>query len=220
MLRLLYGGTFDPVHEGHLAIAHAVAAAFNHPVSLVPSADPPHREPPGADGEQRARMLDLAVAGVPDLLVDRRELHRQGRSFTVDTLQQVRAEVGPDAAIVWVLGIDSLAQLDTWHEWRQIFELAHVLAVQRPGTEIDPRWLQQQAPVVLAEVMPRWRPLVELASHPSGYYSPLPIHPLRTESATEVRARIATGRSWAELVPGPVAVYIRASGLYGSAQTR
>ncbi len=220
MLRILYGGTFDPVHEGHLAIARAVAAAFDHPVSLVPSADPPHRELPGANAEHRARMLDLAVAGMPDLLVDRRELHRQGRSFTVDTLQQTRAELGPDAAIVWVLGIDSLAQLDTWHEWRQIFELAHVLGVQRPGTEVDPPWLQQQAPGVFAEVMPRWRPLGELSRHPCGYYSPLPIRPLRTESATEVRACIATGRPWAELVPGPVAVYIRDSGLYGSAQTR
>ncbi len=220
MLRILYGGTFDPVHEGHLAIAQAVAAAFKHPVSLVPSADPPHRQPPGASGEQRARMLELAVAGAPDLRVDRRELNRHGRSFTVDTLQQVRAELGPEASIVWVLGIDSLAQLDTWHEWRQIFALAHVLGVQRPGTEIDQAWLQQQAPAVFAEVMPRWRPIGELASHPCGYYAPLPIRPLRTESASEVRTRIATGRPWAGLVPEPVAGYIRDAGLYGSAQTR
>jgi len=220
MLRILYGGTFDPVHEGHLAIARAVAAAFNNPVSLVPSADPPHREPPGANSEHRARMLELAVAGTPDLLVDRRELNRKGRSFTVDTLQQTRAELGPGAAIVWVLGIDSLAQLDTWHEWRQIFELAHVLGVQRPGTEIDQSWLQRQAPAVFAEVRPRWRPLGELASHPCGYYSPLAIRPLRTESASEVRARIAAGLPWAGLVPAPVAGYIRDEGLYGSAQTR
>lgn len=220
MLRILYGGTFDPVHEGHLAIAHAVAAAFDHPVSLVPSADPPHREPPGASGEHRARMLELAVAGQPDLLVDRRELGRPGRSFTVDTLQQTRTELGPFAAIVWVLGIDSLAQLDTWHEWRQIFELAHVLGVQRPGTETDQPWLQRRAPRVFAEVLPRWRPIGELAGHPRGYYSPLPIRPLRTESASEVRARIAAGQPWDELVPAPVARYIHDHGLYGSAQTR
>ena len=220
MLRILYGGTFDPVHEGHLAIARAVAAAFDHPVHLVPSADPPHRDLPGASGEHRARMLELAVAGQPALLVDRRELDRPGRSFTVDTLQQTRAELGPAAAIVWVLGIDSLAQLDTWHEWRQIFELAHVLGVQRPGTETDQSWLQRSAPRVFAEVLPRWRPIGELAGHPCGYYSPLPIRPLRTESASEVRARIAAGQPWAELVPAPVAGYIREHGLYRPAQTR
>ena len=162
MLRILYGGTFDPVHEGHLAIAHAVAAAFDHPVHLVPSADPPHREPPGASGEHRAKMLDLAVAGHSDLLVDRRELERKGRSFTVDTLQQTRMELGPSAALVWVLGIDSLAQLDTWHEWQRIFELANVLGVERPGTEIDQSWLQRHAPAVFAEVRPRWREPGEL----------------------------------------------------------
>lgn len=220
MLRILYGGTFDPVHEGHIAIAHAVAAAFDHPVSLVPSADPPHREPPGASGGHRAKMLDLAVAGHADLLVDRRELKRKGRSFTVDTLQQMRMELGPYAAIVWVLGIDSLAQLDTWHEWRRIFELANVLGVQRPGTEIDQPWLQRRAPAVFAEVRPRWRQPGELAGHPCGCYSPLPIQPLRTESASEVRARIAAGRPWNDLVPAPVAAYIRDEGLYGSAQTR
>lgn len=220
MLRILYGGTFDPVHEGHLAIAHAVAAVFDHPVSLVPSADPPHRERPGASGEHRARMLELATAGQSDLLVDRRELGRPGRSFTVDTLRQLRSELGPSAAIVWVLGIDSLAQLDSWHEWRQLFELAHLLGVQRPGTEIEPSWLQQQAPRVFAEVMPRWCPIGELAGHPCGHYSPLPIRPLRTESASEVRARIFSGQPWAELVPASVAGYIRDQGLYGPAQTR
>jgi nicotinate-nucleotide adenylyltransferase len=220
MLRILYGGTFDPVHEGHLAIARAVAAAFDHPVHLVPSADPPHREPPGASGEHRAKMLDLAVAGHSDLLVDRRELERKGRSFTVDTLQQTRMELGPSAALVWVLGIDSLAQLDTWHEWQRIFELANVLGVQRPGTEIDQSWLERHAPAVFAEVRPRWRQPGELAGYPCGCYSPLPIHPLRTESASEVRARIAAGQPWTDLVPAPVAGYIRDEGLYGSAQTR
>jgi nicotinate-nucleotide adenylyltransferase len=164
-------------------------------------------------------MLDLAVAGDPDLRVDRRELFRQGPSFTVDTLRQLRGELGPSAAIVWVLGLDSLAQLDSWHEWRRIFELAHVLGVERPGTAVDPAWLQRCAPAVHAEVLPRWRQTAELAKHPCGYYSPLPIHPLRLESATEVRRRIAAGEPWSDLVPAAVAGYIRDAGLYRPVQT-
>jgi nicotinate-nucleotide adenylyltransferase len=219
MLRILYGGTFDPVHQGHLAIARAVADAFDHPVCLVPSADPPHRDAPGASGEQRARMLELAIAGHPDLTVDSRELYRQGPSYTVETLRQVRTELGPAATVIWVVGIDSLAQLDSWHQWRQLFGLAHLLGVQRPGTEIDASWLERNAPAVHAEVLPRWRPLQALASQPAGYYAPLSIYPLRMESASEVRGRIASGLTWDDLVPAPVADYIRELGLYGSAQT-
>ena len=214
MLRILYGGTFDPVHEGHLAIARAVAAAFDHPVSLLPAADPPHRLPPGASAEQRATMLELAISGDARLLVDRRELVREGPSFTVDTLQQLRAELGPGACIIWVLGIDSLSQLDTWHDWRRIFSMAHVLGVERPRTAIEKSWLLRHAPGVFAEVAPRWCEIGELVGHPSGRYAPLSMRPLRTESATDVRQRIVAGRPWAELVPAAAARFIREAGLY------
>ena len=218
MLRILYGGTFDPVHEGHLAIARTVAAVLNHPVSLVPSADPPHRPPPGANAEQRAIMLDLAVGCDALLAVDRRELRRDGPSFTVDTLAEVREELGPRAAIVWVLGIDSLAQLDTWHDWRRMFSLAHVLGVERPRTSVDRAWLQQRAPTVFAEVEPRWCAVSELAGQASGFYAALSMRPLRMESATEIRQCIAAGLPWTDKVPPAVATYIRETGLYGSGQ--
>jgi nicotinate-nucleotide adenylyltransferase len=213
-VRILYGGTFDPVHNGHLAIARAVATAFDHPVSLLPAADPPHRPAPGASAEQRASMLELAIGDDPRLQVDRRELLRNGPSFTVDTLAEVRAEIGPAASLVWVLGVDSLAQLETWHQWRRIFELASVLGVERPGAPADPEWLQRQAPVVHAHLLPRWQAPAALAATPAGGYAALAMLPLRTESATDIRARIASGRSWARLVPPPVAAYIRAAGLY------
>ncbi|MEO7251636.1 MAG: nicotinate (nicotinamide) nucleotide adenylyltransferase, partial [Arenimonas sp.] len=132
-MQILYGGTFDPVHEGHLAIARAAAAALGHPVSLMPAADPPHRSRPGASAEQRATMLELAIADDARLRVDRRELHRPGPSFTVDTLKEVRAQQ-PDDCIIWLMGIDSLAQLDSWHQWQRIFDFAHVLGAERPQT--------------------------------------------------------------------------------------
>lgn len=213
-LRILYGGTFDPVHNGHLAVAHAVAEAFGQTVDLLPSADPPHRSEPGASAEQRAAMLDLAVAGDSRLGIDRRELLRDGRSYTVDTLRQVRAEIGAQASLVWVLGADSIVQLHTWKNWRDIFAFAHVLAVERPELELDAQWLRTRAPEVHAEIAPRWCNPRQLSQQPSGLFAPFSIHPLRWESASQVRQRIAANESWDDLVPTPVARYIRENQLY------
>jgi nicotinate-nucleotide adenylyltransferase len=214
-MRLLYGGTFDPVHEGHLAIARRVHQALAHPVYLLPAADPPHRAPPGASAAQRATMLELAVGCERGLRVDRRELRREGPSFTIDTLAEVRAEIGPGEPLVWILGIDSLLQLDAWHHWRRLFEHAHLLGVERPGTRLAPEWLREHAPVVHAELAPRWCAPEALGTAPAGGYAPLPMQPLREESATEVRRRIAAGEDWSAMVPPAVARYIRERGLYG-----
>jgi nicotinate-nucleotide adenylyltransferase len=214
MPRLLYGGTFDPVHLGHLAIARVVADTFGEPVFLLPAADPPHRPPPGASAQQRATMLDLASAGDSRMRVDRRELDRHGPSYTVDTLAEVREELGPEASIIWVMGIDSLQQLDTWHDWKRLFELGHVLGVERPTGPVDAEWLVRHAPAVASELALRWRPPLELALSPAGGYAALPMTPLRPESATQVRQRRRVGGDWQSLVPEPVAAYIEQNGLY------
>jgi nicotinate-nucleotide adenylyltransferase len=214
-MRLLYGGTFDPVHLGHVAIAHAAAQALGAPVHMLPAADPPHRAPPGASARQRALMLELAVGSDAQLRVDRRELEREGPSFTIDTLAEVRAQIGPDEPLVWIMGLDSLRQLDEWRDWRRIFSFAHVLGVERPGARTDHDWLREQAPHVFGELGPRWRNPAGLGAGAAGGYAPLPMQPLRTESATEVRRRIAEGDDWEALVPAPVARYIREQGLYG-----
>jgi nicotinate-nucleotide adenylyltransferase len=215
-MRVLYGGTFDPVHAGHLAIARAASQALAKPVYLLPAADPPHRAPPGASAQHRAAMLELAVDGDPMLRVDRRELQREGPSFTIDTLAEVRGEIGAQAPLVWILGLDSLRQLHEWREWRRIFELAHVLGAERPGTSTDPLWLREQSPLVHGELASRWRAPQALADSPAGGYAPLPIRPLQEESATEVRRRIAGGGDWQGMLPAPVARYILGHGLYGS----
>lgn len=219
-MRILYGGTFDPVHEGHLAIARAVATAFGANVSLLPAADPPHRAVPGASAEQRAHMLDLAIACDRCLSVDRRELHRDGPSYTVDTLEQIRGEIGPALPLVWVLGIDSLLQLDTWHDWRRILALAHIVGVERPGTSVEQDWLRSRAPDVHCELSGRWSVPGELEPAAAGRYAPLPMRPLRLESASEVRRRIAEGLPWQDMVPAPVARYIQDQDLYRPAQNR
>lgn len=215
-MRILYGGTFDPVHLGHIAIAQAVARALRQPVHLIPAADPPHRSLPGASAEQRATLLDLAVGCDQLLHVDRRELGRPGPSYTVDTLREVRAELGPEVPLVWIVGIDSLLQLHTWHDWRRIFEFAHVLGVQRPGTSTALDWLEGRAPDVHAEIAPRALPVDGLDDAAAGGYASLSIHPLREESATEVRRLIADAQPWEHLVPALVARHIRELGLYGA----
>ena len=146
-LRVFYGGTFDPVHSGHLEIARAARDALaidGHPVDIhmLPAADPPHRLPPGASAADRAEMLRLAIADAPGLLLDRRELDRHAvdgrrRSWTVDTLHALRAEYGADAPIAWLVGADSFVGLPTWKRWPELFGLAHFIVAERQGSPID-----------------------------------------------------------------------------------
>jgi nicotinate-nucleotide adenylyltransferase len=212
--RVLYGGTFDPVHNGHLAIARAVRDALGAEVHLVPAADPPHKGDTHADAEQRAAMLQLAIAGEDGLRVDRRELQRSGPSWTLDTLLDVRAEVGQRQPLVWMVGSDSLLQLNTWHRWRELFDHAHILAVQRPGSAVDAERIQRRAPEVYARIAPIWRDATTLAHSPAGGFGVFTLEEPREESSTELRRRIRSGEPWRSWVPDRVADFIAASGLY------
>ncbi len=210
--RILYGGTFDPVHDGHLAVAEAASTLFRADVFLVPSADPPHRAPPGASAEQRAAMLAVAVADHPRLRVDRRELLRTGPSYSVDTLQAVRAEIGARAPLVWLLGADALRDLHHWHRWRELFAFAHIVVAVRPGHALD-----ALDPELQAEVGSRWTDdPAALCGSAHGLLLRLDLS-LRFEAATSVRERIATGLPWEDEVPAAVAAYIKAFGLYAQA---
>lgn len=217
MLQVYYGGSFDPVHDGHLAIARAARDRLQADVALVPARDPPHKPPTGADAEQRARMLELAIAGEPGLRVDRRELARPGPSWTVDTLVELRAELGAEAAIAWLVGADSLGQLHSWSRWKRLFELAHLLAVARPGFALDAEALHAGAPEVLAEIAPRQRDPEALAESPAGGFALLELPQLRIESSSELRRRIALRDSgWRDWLPAAVASEIVRLGLYGA----
>lgn len=214
LLQLFYGGTFDPVHDGHLAIARAARDELGVPVHLVPAADPPHRAPPGADAGQRARMLELALAGEPGLRLDRRELERARHSpqpsYTVDTLLGLRDELGAGTPIAWLLGADSLLSLDRWHRWRELSGLAHLVVAERHGAELD----SGLPPAVRAHLATRWADdVAELQACPAGRVWRLR-QPLQPESASEVRRRIAAGEPWRALVPEAVADYIQTHRLY------
>lgn len=212
-MEIWYGGTFDPVHNGHLAIARAAAEAFGAPVTLAPAADPPHRPRPGADARQRARMLDLAVAGEARLRVDRRELQRAGPSWTVDTLRELRRERGPDAPLALLLGADSFRSLPGWREWRALPGLVHFVVAARADADGDAP-LPEPAQLA-AEFAGRWRQSPQdLATAASGLAWRLR-QPLRGESATAVRDAIAArSPRWREWLPAAVAAFIDAEGLY------
>lgn len=213
-LRVFYGGTFDPVHNGHVAIACTARDVLHADVALLPARDPPHKALTGADAEQRARMLELAIVGEPGLAVDRRELRRAGPSYSIDTLGELRAELGADTPLAWLVGSDSLRQLHTWHRWRELFERAHLLVVQRPGADIDADALRDAAPEVAALVEQRQRPPEALEETPHGGIAMLPLPGLRPESSTRLRRRIASGAAWVDWVPPAVAGYIVRHGLY------
>lgn len=212
-MEIWYGGTFDPVHNGHLAIARAAAEAFDATVTLAPAADPPHRPRPGAEARQRAQMLELAVAGDARLRVDRRELQRAGPSWTVDTLRELRGQRGPDAPLALLLGADSFQSLPGWREWRALPGLVHFIVAARAGPGSDASL--PDPPAVAAEFAGRWRQAPEdLASAACGLAWRLR-QPLRGESATAVRQAIAADApGWRAWLPAPVAAFIDAEGLY------
>lgn len=209
-LRVYYGGTFDPVHVGHMAIARAARDALAATVRLMPAADPPHRAPPGASAVQRAQMLDLAIADESGLCVDRRELRRDGRSYSIDTLLELRAEFGPEAPLALLVGADSFAGLPDWHRWRELFEHAHFVVAERPGSPLD----HGLRPALAEVVAGRWCDRADdLCERPAGRVLRLR-QPLHGESATAIRDRIARGQPWRDAVPAAVADYIVRHGLY------
>ncbi|MEZ5529499.1 MAG: nicotinate-nucleotide adenylyltransferase [Porticoccaceae bacterium] len=129
----LFGGTFDPVHIGHLRTALELKAALNlAEMRLVPSAHPPHRAQPQTSAAHRLAMLEKGINGEPGLTVDDRELHRAGPSYTIDTLAEIRAEIGPDTPLCLCIGMDSLVTMNQWHRWGEITDYAHELVAARP----------------------------------------------------------------------------------------
>lgn len=209
-MHLILGGTFDPVHHGHLRLAVELKESLGvDRVALVPCHIPPHRAQPGASSADRLRLLSLAVAAEPGLTVDDRELSREGASFTADTLRQLREELGPRAPIAMVVGTDAFAAFDRWRDWRAIPELAHIIVVDRPGAALPSA---SEAAALLAAR--RARSVEQLHGQSHGLILAL-APPLLDISATGIRERIAQGRSPRYLLPDSVWRDICGHGLYG-----
>lgn len=190
----ILGGTFDPVHLGHLRAAWEASEALDAEVRLMPAHVPPHRTAPAASAQQRVAILRAALAGQDRLTLDTRELDRDGPSYTFDTLAALRAEIGA-RPLVLLIGSDAFAALPTWHRWRELFGLAHVGALTRPGH------VPQLPPELAAEVARRAVTSTDaLRAVPNGCVLRIAITQLEI-SATRIRALLREGREPRWLLP-------------------
>ncbi|HST28287.1 MAG TPA: nicotinate-nucleotide adenylyltransferase [Rudaea sp.] len=192
---VILGGTFDPVHIGHLRVALEASEALSAPVRLLPAHVPPHRPAPVASAMLRVAMLRAALAGQDRLRLDTRELDRSEPSYTVDTLRQMREEFGAATSLILLLGADAFAGLPTWHDWRELFNLAHIAVMTRPGH--DARLPADMETEVVAR---RVASAADLRATPSGKVLDLPVTPLEV-SASAVRKVLAAGLDPRWLVP-------------------
>jgi nicotinate-nucleotide adenylyltransferase len=191
----IFGGTFDPVHIGHLRAAWEASEALDAEVRIVPAKIPPHRPQPVASASERAAMLCAALAGQDRLRLDLRELEREGPSYTFDTLASLRAEFGDARPLVLLIGADAFAGLSEWHRWRELFGLAHICVLTRPAQ------VPAMPGMLAAEVAARkTENLAALCGAPAGKVLDMVVSALGI-SATRIRALLAEGREPRWLVP-------------------
>ena len=208
----ILGGTFDPIHHGHLRLAEEAKERLALVgVVLIPAGLPPHRHPPQAVAAQRLAMVEQAVAANPSLQVDAAEIEAEGPSYTVLTLERLRHLHGPQRPLVLLLGADAFLGLTTWHRWQDLFSLAHIAIATRPSHVLEP---EHMAPALATEFSTRLtRSTTSLAATPAGCVMPFGITPLDI-SATAIRAALSTGRSARYLLPDGVLDYISCHRLY------
>lgn len=204
----LLGGSFDPVHVGHLRTAWELLTGLGlAEVRFVPSRMPPHRAPAIAPGALRLRMLEAAVAGQPGFVVDDCELRREGPSYTVDTLATLRASQ-PHRPLVLILGMDAFLGLPGWHRWREIPGLAHIVVVQRPG------WAEQfDGELGQLYAAHRVDEPAALAAAPAGGILLQQVTRLEIASSS-IRKLVADGGDPRYLVPDAVRELMQANPIY------
>ncbi|WP_299982398.1 nicotinate-nucleotide adenylyltransferase [uncultured Pseudoteredinibacter sp.] len=212
----LFGGSFDPVHRGHICLAEKVQQSLGlQGMALLPAAQQPLKGLANVSARQRLAMLNLALTPFPNLSVDARELGRSGPSYTVDTLQQWRLEHDEKACLCFCMGLDSLMQLHRWHRWEQLFELANLIVLARPGWS----WAEAASalpPKLQAELKARrCEDVAPILVTPKGKWILLEA-PLMDISSTKIRQQLAAGVPASQLseLPQSVANYIEEHSLY------
>lgn len=202
----ILGGTFDPIHLGHLHIAYYVLQETPvKKIGFVPSYQPVHRSSPLASADDRTKMIKLAIKNTPEFYVDTREIERETPSFMIDTLMSLRKDF-PQTPLVLILGMDAYLNLPAWKDWQDLLNYAHIVVVNRPSIELSSHpnaWLkkhEQSNPHVLTEKLAGNVLLIET--------------PPSSITATEIRKRIRDQKSILEWVPESVARYIDQHHLY------
>lgn len=211
-LQALFGGTFDPIHYGHLRPVATLAAQLGlQKITLLPNNVPPHRPQPEASPAQRAEMISLAIANQPLFDIDRRELQRETPSWTIDTLIDIRRERGDRQPLGFIIGQDSLLTLHKWHRWQELLDYCHLLVLKRPGyaeemsTPEQQSWLESH----------RTEDISYLHQQPGGsvFLADSALLPI---SATEIRERRHAGLSCDKLLPPEVIAWMDQQGLYSA----
>jgi nicotinate-nucleotide adenylyltransferase len=198
----IFGGTFDPIHYGHLRLAEEMADALDlREVRFIPAGLPPHRAAPGTSAAHRLEMVRRAIAGNPRFVLDEREVRAARISYTVDTLNELRNELGAQQPLCLLLGADAFLGLPGWHQWQRLFDLAHIAVAQRPGSNVQ---------AALPEALQR-----EMGMHPAGSVSVVDMTPLAI-SASAIRDALAQQKSVRYLLPDSVLDYLQQQQLYKS----
>lgn len=212
----ILGGTFDPIHLGHLRLAEEARETLGlGELRLIPSGQPPHRDAPATPAEDRLAMARLAAQGNPGLVVDDGEVRARQKSYTVPTLERLRAELGPGRPLVLILGADAFEGLPSWHRWQSLFDLAHIAVANRPGfAPHGRRWPGTLSPALEEACRGRLgkEPDV-LAASPAGRVVAFDMTPLAI-SASLIRDLLKNGHSARYLLPESVLNYIQAHRLY------
>ena len=198
----ILGGTFDPIHYGHLRPALEVKQTLGlEQVRFIPLRQPPHRDQPYSSPQQRLAMVQTATAGEPAFRVDDRELQRSGNSYTVDTLHSLRQELG-NLPLCLLMGSDAFRGFPDWHQPDLVLKLAHLVVMQRPGEQPVAHYADR----IVSNAEP-------MHSVPGGLILFQPVTQLEI-SATAIRMMLRTGLSPRYLLPDPVLAIIRQQGLY------
>jgi nicotinate-nucleotide adenylyltransferase len=206
----MFGGTFDPVHYGHLRTALELQVMLGlEEIRFVPCADPPHRGAPIATADARVRMLEAAIAGQSGFVVDTRELGRSGPSYSIDTLESLRKDF-PDASLCMIVGMDAFLGLPTWHAWRRLLDLAHIVAAHRPGWNVP---IKGDLRALISEHRTRSRD--DLKRSTRGRVHIEEVTQLEV-SSTHLRATIAAGIEAQYLMPDSVWNIIVQTGCYAT----
>jgi len=197
----VFGGTFDPIHYGHLRAALEVCQRLSlNELRFIPAYQPVHRVPPVASIEHRVAMLELAIQGIPQFQVDKREIARGGPSYTVDTLMSLRQEF-PETPLCCLVGMDAFSHITTWHRWQKLLDLAHLVVLQRPGAMLPKTTAIEQL------LTHRVSDVSLLSSTKQGFIWIEPIT-LLDISATAIRQQLALGQTPYFLLPDNVLQYI------------
>lgn len=207
---VIMGGTFDPVHNGHILLAKALHQTFGQPVVFVPTAPPNYKKAPKTTPTQRLEMLKLAIDDDPHFIIDSHEMFEQNYTPTVESLKALREKIGYAKPIYFLIGEDSLVSLDSWNNWQELFNLTNFVVAMRPGYSLD-----QMSEQLKLEYIKRNTDDIKKLTQPYGHIYILNFSPLDI-SSTKIRNNCRQGLPIAHMVTTKVAKYIKDNKLYFS----